>query len=127
MLLIRNTLSSEIVGTKRKINPKSLQNLRPGQSPGRTTLHESTKNRHGVSLTDEGWSGVQEAAKKYGYSVSEFLEQIGRGNLAILELEAIEAFQDALDLAEAQTSIAEARLVGARPLEDVLSEIGLED
>lgn len=127
MLLIRNTLSSEIVGTKRKINPKSLKNLRPGESPGRTTLHDSAKNRHGVSLTDEGWSGVQEAAKKYGYSVSEFLEQIGRGNLAILELEAIEAFQDALDLAEAQTAIAEARLVGARPLENVLSEIGFED
>ena len=90
-------------------------------------MHEAPKNRHGVSLTDEGWAGVQATAQQYGYSVSEFLEQIGRGNLTILQRDAIEAFQDAIDLAEAQASIAEVQLVGARPLENVLSEIGFED
>lgn len=90
-------------------------------------MHEAPKNRHGVSLTDEGWAGVKAAANQYGYSVSEFLEQIGRGNLAILQMEAIEAFQDAIDIAEAQASITEAKLVGARPLDDVLTEIGFED
>jgi hypothetical protein len=110
---------------KRKVNPESLKNLRPGESPGRTPIHDARKNRHGVSLTDEGWQGVEKTAKGLGYSISELLEQIGRGKLAVLGVDALEAIQDALDLAEAQAAIAEAQEQGTKTLEQVLAEIGL--
>jgi hypothetical protein len=110
---------------KRNVSPNSLKNLKPGESPGRSPIHESSKKRHGVALTDEGWAGIQETADGFGYSISEFLDQIGRGNLAVLEVEAIEAFQDALDLADARAAMIEAREQGVKPLDQVLIEMGL--
>jgi hypothetical protein len=112
--------------SKRKINPTSLKNLKPGESPGRKRLHESIKRGRGITATDEGWKGFQELAKSFGFSVSEFVDQIGLGNLAILETETIEAFQDALDLADARSAIAEAKEKGVKSLEQVLTEMELE-
>jgi hypothetical protein len=111
---------------KHNVSPNSIKNLKPGESPGRSPIHESSKKRHGVALTDEGWAGIQATADGFGYSISEFLDQIGRGNLAVLEVEAIEAFQDALDLADARSAIAEAKEKGVKPLDQVLAEIGFE-
>lgn len=111
---------------KRNINPVSLSNLKPGESPGRSPMHETPKKRHGVTVSEEGWEGIQATAEGFGYSISELLDQIGRGNLAVLEVEAINALQDALDVAEARASLVEAREKGAKPLEQVLSEMGLE-
>jgi hypothetical protein len=111
---------------KHNINPNSLKNLKPGSSPGRSPIHEASKKRHGVALSDEGWAGIQLTADGFGYSVSEFLDQIGRGNLAVLETETIEAFQDALDLADARSAIAEAKEKGVKSLEQVLTEMELE-
>jgi hypothetical protein len=110
---------------KRNVSPNSIKNLKPGESPGRSPIHESSKKRHGVALTDEGWAGIQATAGGFGYSISEFLDQIGRGNLAVLEVEAIEAFQDALDLADARSAIIEAKEQGVKPLDQVLTEMGL--
>jgi hypothetical protein len=110
----------------RKINPTSLQNLKPGQSPGRKKLHVSLKRGRSVTVTDEGWKGFQDLAKSFDFSVSEFVDQIGLGNLSILETETLEAFQDALDLANARSAMAEAKEKGVKPLEQVLTEMELE-
>lgn len=69
----------------RKMNPKSLKNLKMGQSPGRKTIYSQSKSRHGVTLTDDAWVGVQAIAVRLGVSVSEMLERIGRNQLAVME------------------------------------------
>lgn len=69
----------------RKMNPKSLENLRMGQSPGRKPVYTQSKSRHGVTLTSEAWAGVQALALRLGVSVSELLERIGRNQLAVVE------------------------------------------
>ncbi len=50
----------------RKMNPKSLENLKMGQSPGRKTIYSKSKSRHGVTLTDDAWARVQELADQLG-------------------------------------------------------------
>lgn len=62
-------------------NPKSKENLKP-----RPTFYEVAKQRHEVRLTPEGWRGLQVLAESLGFSVSEFLEQIGRGKVSLSEL-----------------------------------------
>jgi len=69
----------------RKMNPKSLENLTMGKSPGRKSVYTQSKHRHGVTLTDEAWAGVQAVAHTLGISVSELLERIGRHQLAVVE------------------------------------------
>lgn len=63
------------------VHPNSLANLRPGREQ---KYAEAKKRRH-LTLTDTGWIAVKELAQqKFGMSVSEFLEQVGRGNFKIL-------------------------------------------
>jgi hypothetical protein len=81
----------------RKINPKSLENLRMGQSPGRKTAYDAPKHPHGVSLTDEAWQGLRNTAQSVGtLSVSELLERLGRGQLTIVEVNTMDSVTDAL-------------------------------
>jgi hypothetical protein len=81
----------------RKINPKSLENLRMGQSPGRKQSYDAPKHPHGVSLTDEAWQGLHVAAQSVGtFSVSELLERLGRGQLVIVEVNKMDSVSDAL-------------------------------
>jgi hypothetical protein len=110
---------------KRKLNPASLQNLKPGESTGRKRIHDSVKRGRSVTATDEGWQGFQELAKSFGYSASEFVDQLGRGNLAVLESDTIESLQDALDLADARAAIAEAKEKGTKSLEQVIAEMSV--
>jgi predicted RNA polymerase sigma factor len=70
----------------RKMNPKSLKNLRMGQFPGRKTIYSQSKSRHGVTLTDDAWAGIQAVSDRLGVSVSELLERIGRNQLVVVEL-----------------------------------------
>ena len=64
-------------------NPKSLKNLRLGEGEIRTRYEEQKKQRS-VTLTDTGWKAVRGMAKeKFGLSVSELFEQIGRGNIKL--------------------------------------------
>ncbi len=89
-------------------------------------MHKTPKKRHGVTVSDQGWQGIQATADGFGYSISEFLDQIGRGNLAVLKVEAIDALQDALDVSEARVALLEAQEQGSKPLEQVLAEMSQE-
>jgi hypothetical protein len=70
---------------KRKINPKSLENL---IHEGRPQAFEEQKKRRYLSVTDSGWIGSQNAVKAAGCKggVSEFLERLGRGEFTITEV-----------------------------------------
>ena len=111
----------------RKINPNSLNNLKPGESPGRSMMYDAPKTKHTVTLTPDGWDGVRVVAENQGVSVSEFLEQIGRGQLAVLDADIMNALQDALDLAEAQAAVAQSKADGESPQswDEVKAELGL--
>ena len=65
------------------IHPNSLANLRPNRK-GSKPKYKDLKKQRSVTLTETGWSAVKNIAKeKYGLSVSELLEQIGRGNISL--------------------------------------------
>lgn len=109
----------------RKINPKSLDNLnwKHGlKSPGRRNTYDEAKGRHGVTLTETGWAGVQATAQKFNLSVSELFERVGRGQLKVVDLEELE---DQLDLQDALE--AEAHPDNQEPIawEQVKQELGL--
>ncbi len=66
----------------------------PGQHPnsqanltyhgGRPKAFGSEKKKRYLSVTDEGWEGATEFARAAGCSsVSEFLEKLGRGQVAL--------------------------------------------
>lgn len=74
----------------RKMNPKSLENLRMGHSPGRKPVYTQSKSRHGVTLTNDAWAGVQAIANRLEVSVSELLERIGRNQLTVMEPHTLE-------------------------------------
>jgi hypothetical protein len=66
---------------KPKINPKSLKNL---THEGRPTVYEQKKTTHNITVTPAGWEGLQAKAHSLGYSgVSEFVEQVGRGQVHV--------------------------------------------
>lgn len=68
-------------------HPNSLQNLELGR---RKPKYEQSKKQRSVSLTDAGWSKCREEIKStLGLSVSEFLEQIGRGEIKIINGKAV--------------------------------------
>ena len=47
---------------------------------GRPKTFDSSKKRRSVSVTEEGWSGLQPVIEELGCkSVSDFLEKVGRG------------------------------------------------
>ena len=53
-------------------------------------------------LTDEGWTGLKQVAAKFHLSVSELLEQLGRGSLAIVDPETLEDYLDLQDALAAE-------------------------
>ena len=60
-------------------HPNSLKNLKLG---GNKLRYEQPKKRRCISLTDEGWDKCRELVKQnFGLSVSEFMEQLGRGEI----------------------------------------------
>ena len=67
------------------VNPKSLLNLKPGE---RKPRYSEAKKKRNLSVTDTGWEKAKESIKEeLGISVSELLEQIGRGKYKIVEVE----------------------------------------
>lgn len=62
-------------------HPNSLDNLRYHE--GRPQVYDEPKKQRNVTVTDKGWKGAREAIKSAGYdSLSEFLELLGRGEIA---------------------------------------------
>lgn len=45
---------------------------------GRPSLHGERKKSYSVTATREAWNGLKEMAKDSGFSLSEFLERLGR-------------------------------------------------
>jgi hypothetical protein len=61
-------------------NPSSLQNLQPGRVNRR---YESPKKQRTVTVTEDGWAGIKSIAEAMDMSISEVIEQIGRGMLKV--------------------------------------------
>ena len=65
-------------------HPNSLASLKKSPHSGRPRQFDGQKKSRSLSMTDEGWQGMKEAAKQYGYkSLSEFLEKWGRGEIKV--------------------------------------------
>ena len=61
-------------------NPASIKNL---IHVGRPSIYDEPKKKRTLSITESGWQGITEAAKEAGCSsVSEYLERVGRGQVA---------------------------------------------
>ena len=85
-------------------HPNSLQNL---THTGRPLEYDEPKTGHRVTVTRTGWDSAQKLIRSMGMSVSEFLEQLGRGQVMVMPSENIEAFQDAIESALLRQAIAE--------------------
>ncbi len=109
-----------------KISPNSLDNLKLGRRKGhgRTQDYEQPKKKHGISVTDDGWKGLESLATQAEVSVSEFLERVGRGLLCVIDAEQLELIEDRLDLEEAEHRLADPAEVPV-PYEQVRQELGL--
>lgn len=67
--------------SKRKMSLKSLENL---EKRGRTPDWDEQKKRRYLSVTDSGFAGSLRVARSLGcVSVSDLLEAIGRGTIAL--------------------------------------------
>ena len=86
----------------------------------RQKTNNSLKNRHTVTLSDDGWEGVKNVADGLDISVSELLEKIGSGELAVLEAEELEDLLDTIDGLEGLLS---AKEEGTVPWEKVKAEL----
>jgi hypothetical protein len=60
----------------------------------------SSKTQYEVTLSQEAWAGVETIAQNYNLSVSELLEKVGFGKLAIVNSEDVEDLEDYLNLQE---------------------------
>jgi hypothetical protein len=66
---------------KRKMHPNSLANLK---REGKELTYGEPKRDRRLTVTPTGWEGAKAAVKEWGFSsLSDFLEQIGRGNVQI--------------------------------------------
>ena len=64
-------------------NPNSLAALdKHRYSDGRPRIYGTPKKQRYLSVTEEGWEGVQQLAREAGCnSVSDLLEKLGRGQI----------------------------------------------
>jgi len=105
----------------KRSHPNSLKNL---THEGRPLVYGEAKKSRRLSVTETGWSNVQSVVMGLGMSVSEFLEQLGRGKLAVINTETLASIEDALDSALLRQAIAETNGEFSTP-DEVLAERGL--
>ncbi|MDX2098878.1 MAG: hypothetical protein SFW36_13970 [Leptolyngbyaceae cyanobacterium bins.59] len=70
--------SASTKGKRTQTNPKSLANL---THEGRPQAYDQPKERHGISVTKDGWEGFLSLAEQVGLSASELVELQGRGKI----------------------------------------------
>jgi len=70
--------AGSIKGKRTQTNPSSLANL---THEGRPKSYDQPKERHGISVTKDGWDGFLLLAQKLGVSASELVELQGRGKI----------------------------------------------
>jgi hypothetical protein len=107
-----------------RTNPNSLKNL---IHQGRPLAVGEKKKEHTVTVSQTGWEGTQAILQSSGCSsVSELLEKLGRKQLTVVDLDALELLEDQLDLKEAIQAEAEPENQGTSiPWEQVKQEAGL--
>jgi hypothetical protein len=89
----------------RGTHKNSLSNL---THEGRPLEYGEPKKDRSLSVTTTGWNQAQALIKSMGMSVSEFLEELGRGQVTIIRTQELEALQDTIDSALLRQAIAEA-------------------
>ena len=99
----------------------SLKNL---SRKGRPREYDEPKAGHRVTVTRTGWESASKLIDSMGMSVSEFLEQLGRGGVTVISTHELDELGDAIDSALLRQAIAEANGEFASP-DEVLSERGL--
>ena len=80
------------------------------------------KDNYQVTLTQDGWTGIESIAEKFKLSVSELLERVGNEELAIVNSEDLE---DYLDLQDALAAEADPENQERISWEKVKKELGL--
>ncbi|MGR3279394.1 hypothetical protein ACSYAD_30470 [Acaryochloris marina NIES-2412] len=89
----------------RGTHKNSLNNL---THEGRPLEYGEPKTGHRVTVTKTGWDSAKQLINSMGMSVSEFLEQLGRGRVTVIPTQELEAMEDAIDSALLRQAIAEA-------------------
>ncbi|NJM68154.1 MAG: hypothetical protein HC851_22030 [Acaryochloris sp. RU_4_1] len=105
----------------RGTHQNSLQNL---THEGRPLEYGEPKTGHRVTVTKTGWHNAKKLISSLGMSVSEFLEELGRGNVLIMKNQDIAEFQDAIDSALLRQAIAQTNNEFVSP-DEILAEQGM--
>ena len=68
------------------MHPNSLANLKAGGGGNKPRYEEKKQRRH-ITVSTPGWEEAKAIAKeKFGLSISELVEQIGRGKFEVVEV-----------------------------------------
>ncbi|KAI9134991.1 hypothetical protein [Acaryochloris sp. CCMEE 5410] len=89
----------------RGTHKNSLQNL---THEGRPLDYGEPKTGHRVSVTQTGWENAKQLINSMGMSVSEFLEELGRGRVTVIPTQDLEAIEDVIDSALLRHAITQA-------------------
>jgi hypothetical protein len=88
----------------RGTHKNSLSNL---THEGRPLEYAEPKKTRRLSVTESGWVRARSLIGSMGMSVSEFLEELGRGQVTVVRTQELEAIEDAIDSALLRQAIAE--------------------
>jgi hypothetical protein len=74
---------------------------------GRPLEYGEPKTGHRVTVTKTGWNSAKQLISSMGMSVSEFLEELGRGQVTVIRTQELSAIEDAIDSALLRQAIAQ--------------------
>lgn len=107
-------------------NPK-IENLEHGRGKRSKLDHQTVAMR----MSEQTKATLEEISLQfdciYGGKawIAGLLNKVAEGELVIIPAEALEAFQDAIDIVDARAAIAEAQVKGTKSWHQVKSELGL--
>ena len=105
----------------RGTHKNSLKNL---THEGRPLEYAEPKKTRSLSVTESGWMGAKTLINSMGMSVSEFLEELGRGQVTVIRTQDLEVIEDVIDSTLLRQAIAETNGEFLAP-DTVLAERGL--